>query len=564
MLNNTLIFRLCSTAIFAILLFSLNPAIVGAQVFDCPTPAPDPNKPEESDNANCFDPLDFHKIYDECKPVYININVHMFVEDDCCGETRIVNSGQAESYRKIEQFINECNERLINNQEQWHSGLPPACVPIRYVLKGVYLHCKSDIDYFDYENASYYENANTEINVFFQPVGPYSGIADIYAPYTVGMANTAHGTFNHEFGHVFGLWHAHEYNDLAGAPCADDTDPHRVNWDANGNGVLQDYNVVVNGVSKIVRENNYFCWTYIGDWPLGYGQEADKNYNGIHDCDESAEPGAPTDNSPCCDWGNLNNNVMAYNNYNTAFTACQSLTMLNKIQTTPALCAYVNSVDPQCPPPSAFISQTPIEKNGRYCTETLILGASFNETQYRLKIVRTSNNQSVYSSGWMIGQVENVKVSIVNTCTDCIILQPGVQYTAILTVENDCGEESEYEYTFTTKESCERIELAPCPDGEIDPDPNDDPAGRPLGLAIAPNPSFGNVNIQFDAALGEMFQIEVLNLTTNKQLEASRQYTAVEGVNQLRLELQGQQPGYYQVTVKSSKQFYVGKFLKVN
>jgi len=70
------------------------------------------------------------------------------------------------------------------------------------------------------------------------------------------------------------------------------------NWDKNCNGVLK------NSSNSAIDEVDIFCWTYIEDDVLGPpGSEADKNYNQIHDCDETP----PFTASPCCEWGNINN-----------------------------------------------------------------------------------------------------------------------------------------------------------------------------------------------------------------------------------------------------------------
>lgn len=555
--------RLSKTTLYVLFLF-LQSGYTNAQTVECGTSFIDPLKEVLAENSFCFSSEGYQGIYNYCKLVYINVNVHLFVEDDCCGKTRIVDKNQLESYAFVEDFIKECNGRLANNQDQWHSNLPAACVPIRYVLKGVYMHCNGDIDFYDYANGPYFRNSNSEINIFIQSCGTNSGVASPgVSPYT-SIALISAGNLNHEFGHLFGLNHAHEYNDLAGIICPDDTDPHRINWDANGNGVFQDYILNINGQNKMVREKNYFCWTYIGNWPITEGQEADKNYNSVHDCDEATTPGAPTEASPCCNWDNINNNVMAYNNYQNAFTECQSLTMLHRIQHSSVLCNYVSATDPVCPPASAFITQSPNDKNGAYCSETLILSASFNETSNRLIIINMDNNSIAHDSGVNVGETKNVTVSIVPSCSNCIVLNPGTHYKARLTVFNDCQEPAVFEYEFNTKNgNCDRIESVPCPAEEIEPeDPNG--GGLTLGLVLSPNPSFGNVNIQFDAEIGEVFQIEVLNLSTNRVIKSMRQFYANEGVNQLRIELQDQQPGYYQITARSSKKVYTGKFLKVN
>ncbi len=506
---------------------------------------PNPSGPPENP-ANCFSPLTPADIFEDCTPVYININAHVFVDNDCASNVQhLPNTTQLGAYHWVENYIEQCNTALANNPVQWQLNAPAACMPIRYVLNGVYMHCKTGSNWLNI-GTGYHVNSATEINVYFASTSPYSGLA--YTNYVV-IGTPSVGVFNHEMGHVFGLNHAYVDQDFPPGHC-DDTNPFKVSWDANCNGIL------ANGPFK---EVDYSCWAYIGDWPAS--GEGDKNQNGIQDCEEETK-NPPCTNSPCCDWANISNNTMSDNQFQAAFTACQSQFWLENVHSKPTMCNFVEAVGGACAPPAAFITQTAKDKtntNG-YCTEHLIMQASFNEVRHKLDIMLTGSQVNVYSSGWVEGEAKNLTFSTNASLPPppapnffWLLLNANTQYTATLTVENACNDQDSYVYTFTTPTVSECDETI----GEA-PDP-----GSVLNLSVSPNPTTGTVNVNFDGNAGEAFTVKSVNLLNGNITTIMSNYSAVGGSNAVSVNVSSLPMGNYALTVQSAQKLYQGHFIKL-
>lgn len=519
--------------------------IISAQSAPCGNPdiAPPSTPPENS--ANCFSPFTPADIYEDCTPVYVNVNAHVFVNTDCNGSAQIIGTSQLEAYAWIENYINQANSALANNPAQWGLNQAPACMPFRWVLNGVYMHCKSNSTENDIHSRLI--NGNSEINFFFTDClgGNCSGKA--YGSYLMTQGQEI-GIFNHEVGHIFGLNHSHDMNDFPNGPC-DDTDPHLTSWDKNCNGVLQ------NIPGSSADEVDILCWAYIGNWALGNGTEPDKNFNGIHDCEEVE----PCTISPCCNWANINNNIMAYCQFQSAFTPCQSQRMLEVVHQFPDKCQYVEAVGGACAPPAAFIGQTAKDQanTSGYCTETLVLSASFNETRYKFDLMLAGSQVLVFSTNWVNDAAENILFSIdpnSNPPAGQILLhlQQGTGYIAKLTVENPCNEQDEFTYPFTTpsKENCDQV---------YDPGST----GVPMSLAINPNPTNGSVNISFAATGGETFSVKAVNMLTGNISTLISAYSATAGNNNMSLNMSSLSLGQYTLKVQSAQKLYQGTFLKL-
>jgi len=117
--------------------------------------------------ADCFSPLTGADIFEDCTPIYINVNAHVFVDNDCASDVQhLPQTTQLEAYGWVENFIEQCNITLANNPDQWHLNAPPACLPIRYVLNGVYMHCKTASSWLNI-GTGYHVNSGSEVNVYF-------------------------------------------------------------------------------------------------------------------------------------------------------------------------------------------------------------------------------------------------------------------------------------------------------------------------------------------------------------------------------------------------------------
>ncbi|MBL7826212.1 MAG: T9SS type A sorting domain-containing protein [Saprospiraceae bacterium] len=494
-------------------------------------------------SADCFSPLTPEDIYEDCIPVYVNVNAHVFVDTDCGGGVQFLGTSQNESYAWVENYINQCNYALINNPVQWHSNQPAACMPFRWVLRGVYMHCLTSSSY---SNAgSYLTNTGSELNTFFT-ISPASGTSwgghiVVEEPYI--------SVFNHEMGHEYGLAHSHVENDFPSGHC-DDTDPHLQIWDKDCDGILEDKQF-----GTALDEVDFICWTYITNDPLsGPGGETDKNFNSVHDCQEIT----PCTVSPCCDWDAINNNIMAYNAFQSAFTPCQSLRMLEIAHENPNRCKFVEAVGPACPPPSAFITQTARDgaNINEYCTESLVLSACFNESAYKCDIMLKGSQALVYSTGWLNEPANDIKfttdpVQIQLTGQNLLVLSPNTEYVATVFVENSCNDQDSYTFEFTTPviSNCSSV---------VDPGST----GTPLSLIVNPNPATGSVQISFDANNNEVFVISAHNLLTGVPTTLENSFSAVSGANNLSLGVSGLPTGNYLLKVQSSQKLFHGQFIK--
>ncbi len=92
-------------------------------------------------------------IFDNCTKIWLRVNIHFFLDDNCEGTLDplgIETISPEKAYEVAESLINSANDRLENNREQWNQvpwGVPPDqtryCVPFRYLLSGVYVHCST-------------------------------------------------------------------------------------------------------------------------------------------------------------------------------------------------------------------------------------------------------------------------------------------------------------------------------------------------------------------------------------------------------------------------------------
>jgi hypothetical protein len=127
---------------------------------------------EPINNTNTDDCLDFQNIIENCEIVWLRVNVHFFLDDNCEGEIAMGDKQccldnnlpylpdcdfTAENAHNLaESLISRANEFAENMSDNlpWGNemikiGLLPEdaeaqCMPIRFLLDGVYLHCNSN------------------------------------------------------------------------------------------------------------------------------------------------------------------------------------------------------------------------------------------------------------------------------------------------------------------------------------------------------------------------------------------------------------------------------------
>jgi hypothetical protein len=401
---------------------------------------------QSSNSTQSSDPcFDVQEIMDECIPIYLRLNVHYFVNDDCLGKIQQENFDQSKVYENTERMIKILNNEIKNNQVQVRSdsGTAP-CLPFRFVLTGVYTHCKTNAkgEYnIPYLNNEFGVNSSNEINFYIahSPNGA-SGVG--YSWHNAGSAVRFNpeiwwtvGNLYHELGHILNLGH-----NFISDGC-DDTPIIINDWDKNCNGKIE------GSTDPILNEKNLTCWGQLySNVKPGEPGYADINKNGVGDCDEK-NPCTP---SPCCLAENIDNNVMSYSSNKSALTACQLKKMLEYINNN--RCDLIEKIG-ACPPTNAFINQLPQDLvNEAKCVECLQLSGSWDETSYRLRIYEQAPNSVilVYDSGLKNGEATTfcfkTNSQYPGTYT---LLKPLTTYLAELTTFNGCSDDI-YNYEFIT------------------------------------------------------------------------------------------------------------------
>lgn len=368
-------------------------------------------------------------LYDHNIPVYISVNFHIFVDKSGVGKVPQLKCSQTQAYEEAEKIVAISNRLMAANPQQWPRQDPPVWVnnPIRYVLKGVYMHRMNDVSLWNmsYLHRTFGVNPDTEINFYIADLpGTSTGVSNQIGGTYGGTENGFETTFNHEMGHLLGLKHANgvpPYDD--GCP---DTNPILHEWDANCDGIIQP------------NEKNRLCWTIIE-------APSDANKNGVDDCKETG----PCQLSPCCSWSFQNNNYMlSTGGYQETFSRCQMDKMLTNLST--KKCQYIAQIGGDAPP-NAFISQALEEKMDtsldKHC---LILSASVNEVSYSLLIYEIDNGEpkTLWATGWLNGSAQNFYYSSGATNDNLPVLLPGKTYKAVLDVVDKLGREHRAEYQF--------------------------------------------------------------------------------------------------------------------
>jgi hypothetical protein len=485
----------------------------------------------------CFD---VNEIFSNCTPVYIRINLHFFVNDDCNGKVQQMEKNQKDIYKIAEEMIYFANKTFEDNEIQRRGPDTPApCVPVRLLLKGIHIHCKSDamgIYNTKYLDDEFGVDKGTTFNFYIADTEDGStGIG--YHNLRCGSAIFFNkekwwtiGNFVHELGHMLTLSHSF------GLDGCTDTPIIKSNWDKNCNGILEDSS------DPKLDETDITCWNKIDPGKLpGENGYSDMNTNNVHDCDELP----PCENSPCCGWYYVDNNVMSYSAAKVALTECQIKKMLKDLSG--FNCGIIESIG-GCPPASAFITLTPEDiKDVSRCRECLILEASANENEYELTIYELVNNQEalVYNDGWKSGQAGifcyRTGQAFIGLYT---FLKPNTNYVARLKTRNECSD-AEYKYQFTTN-------MSDC--GNVNYDLVD----------VSPNPAFNEVITEFMLETpSESMEIYAKDLISGYIYPLLNNHLAGYGANQLSLDISSLPSGTYTLILIGENSLFQNNFVKI-
>ena len=304
-----------------------------------------------------------------------------FLDDLCEGSIDPINQEFLEgedAFRVAEDLINRANLALENNYQQWNQipmwGIETPkeqqCVPFRYALDGVYVHCNSEAQNTSGNNPVYFRDnfgldLETSYNGFLVDwIGSGSGQASGEPGNAFTTENFSVGTFNHEMGHLLNLQHSWWNDDQ------EDTPPIHFVYDYNCDGDFFDY-FPPPGVG-----NEYWttrqCWVQLSSpTPLDYDGD------GIIDYEDICNMEPPCEDFPCCSWEYMNNNIMAYSSYTeccAAYTEGQIYKVLETLSTS-EYCPYIVDFNNECPPPMANIGVLPYEWEENDCGFCFYLSA---------------------------------------------------------------------------------------------------------------------------------------------------------------------------------------------
>jgi hypothetical protein len=492
---------------------------------------------KKSDNTPCFD-MDY--VYKNCIPVYVRVNLHFFVNDKCNGLVQQMNKIQKDVYGIAEEMIYYANKTFENNEAQWQVvGAVAPCVPVRLVLKGIHMHCKSDavgiVNTIEL-NEQFGVNKTTEINFYIADtdIGA-SGIG--YHLDRSGSATFFNkeswwtiGNFVHELGHILNLDHSFSTDDC------DDTPQIKFNWDKNCNGIFE------RSSNKDENEKDLTCWNKI-EANKNKGEEgfSDINKNLVHDCNEKN----PCTECPCCRQEFIDNNVMSYSAIKSALTECQVKLMLEDLSE--FNCGLIEKIG-DCPPATAFITQIPEDlKDESKCKECLILEASTNEEEYELKIYKRINGQEqlVYNGGKIIGQAQNFCYKT-GTAFEGLknYLEHETKYVAYLVTKNSCSEDL-FEYEFITNSSdCNSVQYE--------------------SLAITPNPGVNLINVEFESqVIGEKLECIAKELITGNHYVVFHNHISKLGMNRIDLDVTHLPEGIFKLTIVGENSIFQNTFIKM-
>ena len=485
----------------------------------------------------CFD---IDSIQINCTPVYINVNVHFFLNDNCEGNMATApgvsgNLNPLNAFKLSEDYINNANafyETMSNNNlglnYQWNAVANGAdstvaqCIPFRYVLKGVRIHCNSNAQstntiFTKFNN--FFINSDSEINIFFSNVNGSANGFSHYNYFGVVVELFHYNLLHHEIAHALDVVHPFEMDEEC-----DDTWGYSWTWDKNCDGIID------------LRNNN--CWN---DQPIVDGKDA---------CLEFCTP------HPCCDESIQSNNIMAYSAWAenpelAALTPCQIRTMLNNLAT--KKCEYIQVGG--CPPPSAFIGTIPRPTGNNKCETCFYLNGSFNESAYEMSILRPDES-IVIATNILPGQAKKYCIRPISNKFGVpkwpYGLQSGVEYTMKLKVYSYCDDEDETEFKFTLP--------SPCADyAEI---PNDTLYTIRVDQ-ISPNPTSSYITVEYTTLSSGQLKVYGMNLNTNSVYGLVKNSSEIASANQqFTLDVSSWQPGVNTLIFEYDGTLIIETFIK--
>lgn len=385
--------------------------------------------------------VDVNDILTNCTSIYFRVNIHYFLDDNCEGDIAIGVEedpivSQEDAIQKAENLINEINgffdimsQNLDNSNHMWHNdamGVDPSpaqCLPFRFVLDDVFIHCDTDaqttnVSFSDFD--PFLANDETALNIFISnlPNNRSTGFTFRNGEKMV-VETLGSGLSVHEIAHMFGLGHQHDNFDVNGC---NDVWQSQYTWDHDCDASTPSQ-LLIHG-----------CWD--------------------HTPSEGCDPEQGCEEHPCCTWGNQHNNISGYsawagNPEYASVSACQLEVMVNEIL---GKCDYIAAIDPACPPPNANITQPAIAQGRTSCPFSFFLSGSVHEVGHSY-IILDSNGNEIEASGLIDDTAQDLDIYTLDDGYGGAMwpygMVAGEQYTLVLSVWSDCGTTNTTKVDFT-------------------------------------------------------------------------------------------------------------------
>lgn len=413
-------------------------------------PNPHAGTPDTPEAVNCnnlsSDPCPF----DDDPFIYFNVNIHFLLTATGAGNFTETGDGFGNAYtgfQRAEDIVDEANRQLLNNVQGWNSNTTAVCsLKFRLVLRGVYFH-RTNTGLVQTNPVPRYAPSSVWSGVINSStlVNPSSEINCYFfnSNYASGQANGIHATVHDD-------WFIY----------------HREGNVANNYFLSLSAKVLLH---EIFHNNGLWDHPFAGNDP----------------CDDT--PTLPrcwgyNSNDPNCDtWQEISNNLMDYGQWidEWSLSPCQICRIHENLQ--PNMVTSTNS----CAPISAFF-HAPDEVCGVLRPDIWMRGsAAYNESGYQIEVWQVSAvGNPTPVPGTFMERFFNGKVGDVNLRTFMpYAFNCGKIYLIRLTVYSTCGD-----YTSRTqyvKTSCK------CNDFDDVKD-----------LDVMPNPSYGNVTVNYDMVGG--------------------------------------------------------------
>jgi hypothetical protein len=512
---------------------------VGFSQSDCLlTPELEAQFTDNPPGTSCFN-VDSVQKY--CTTIYVKVNVHFFLNDNCQGNVATasgvnVDLSPQNAFQLADNLISDANaffQSISDNASglnyQWNTeshntvNSGPQCIPIRYVLSGVKIHCNTNAqntvtNFTDFN--SFEVNGSSEMNIYVSNVnGGTNGFASNGQNDAV-VENLNPGLLNHELGHGLNLDHTHGFDNC------EDTWDYNWTWDSDCDGDIE--------------VANDKCWD---QYP---------KYNDQDACDTSLF----CQRHPCCEWSTHNNNLMTYSQWGanpmySALTPCQIKRMLTDISN---MCDFVEQIGGNCPPPKSNIGVIPTSSGVSSCPTCFYLSASFNDKTHEIKVLNGLGNV-VVNSGIVSSKAGKYcitpKYDKYGNAYWPNGFQSGQTYTLLLKVYNECGVANESQVTFTLPPPCTIINQVPEGPKKIDK------------IALSPNPTNSIIKVKYNVNQPGRLKVYGFNLNSiNSYGLIYNQVLQIGDEQEIHIDVTSWQIGTNSLILQYEDEIYFENFIK--